>query len=109
MKEEGTQIPNFTEEEVQEAAKNLKGKRAPGPDGIPPEAVKMLAKFIPGEVVAKIMSDLLKKRTFPSRWKSGKLELLKKPGTEAGSEKTCIPICLLNALGKLYEQLQKTA
>lgn len=75
--EEGAQTPNFTEEEVLEAGRNIKSKRAPRLDGIPPEAVKMMVKHKPEEV-ADIMSALLKKRISPTRWKRGMLLELEK-------------------------------
>jgi hypothetical protein len=95
--------PAFTAEELQAAAKRLRPKKAPGPDGIPPEVVKNLVEEVP-EVFLEVMNDCLRIRTFPRTWKVARLILLPKgkPGTE---KRKFRPICLLNTLGKLLEHL----
>jgi hypothetical protein len=97
------EVPAFTVEELQAAAKRLRPKKAPGPDGIPPEVVKNLVDEVP-EVILEVMNDCLRTRTFPRTWKVARLVLLPKgkPGTE---KRKFRPICLLDTLGKLLEHL----
>jgi hypothetical protein len=97
------EAPAFTAEELQAAAKRLRPKKAPGPDGISPEVVKNLVEEVP-EVFLEVMNDCLRIRTFPRTWKVARLILLSKgkPGTE---KRKFRPICLLDTLGKLLEHL----
>jgi hypothetical protein len=50
------EAPAFTVEELQAAAKRLRPKKAPGPDGISPEVVKNLVDEVP-EVILEVMND----------------------------------------------------
>lgn len=56
-------IPNFTEKEVIATGMGIKPKRAAVADGIPPEAIKLMAKSYPKEMV-EMMSGLLRDGTF---------------------------------------------
>ena len=57
-----------TEEEIVAAVSHIKAGRAPGPDGIPPEAIKWLAEKRSREV-AKMLNGLYQQGTFPTQWK----------------------------------------
>lgn len=95
---------DFTEDEDIEAGLKIKGKKAASPDGIPPEVIKLMAKHKAGEV-AEIMSGVMRSGSFPNSWKRGKLALIEKEGKEGHKEKLYRPICLINTIGKLYEQM----
>jgi hypothetical protein len=96
-------VEPFTEEELQTAAQKLRSRKAPGPDGIPPEAVKAAVKPVP-EVVLNAMNATLKEGVFPKIWKRAKLVLIPK-GTDEGPDRKFRPICLLDAMGKLLEHM----
>lgn len=96
----------FSIEEVIHAANKLKGGKSPGPDGIPAEVVQIAVTQNP-EVFVAVMNDLLRKGEFPSIWKRGDLRLIPKEGNSDLNPKYR-PICLLNTLSKLYEQLIKS-
>jgi hypothetical protein len=94
-------VEPFTEEELQTAAQKLRSGKAPGPDGIPPEAVKAAVKAVP-EVVLNVMNATLKEGVFPKIWKRAKLVLIPK-GIDEGPDRR--PICLLDAMHKLLEHM----
>jgi hypothetical protein len=96
-------VEHFTEEELQTAAQKLRSGKAPGPDGIPPEAVKAAVKAVP-EVVLNAMNATLKEGVFPKIWKRAKLVLIPK-GTDEGPDRKFRSICLLDAMGKLLEHM----
>ncbi|XP_064214104.1 uncharacterized protein LOC107398137 [Tribolium castaneum] len=68
-----------------------------------------IVKAIVHEQVEVLMLEayngLLREGKFPKEWKRAKLVLLKKPGKEGGRPSDFRPICLLNVVAKLYEQL----
>lgn len=100
--EEEPPLDDFTLTELANAADRLKSNRAPGPDGILPEAVKMVVKEN-GNIVLTILNDLLKAGKFPKIWKRAKLILAPKPGRDLNEANGFRPICLLDTAGKLYE------
>lgn len=86
------------------AACCLQGGRAAGPDGIPAEVVKVAVASQP-DCVLNVFNSLFKTGKFPARWKIGRLALI--PKASEGAIKKVRPICILNAVGKLYERLIK--
>lgn len=100
------EIPLFTMEEVVEAIEKSKNKKAPGPDGISAEMVKLFFREKP-DICLSMFNDALKQGTFPSVWKKGKLVLLEKGKKDEMGKMTYRPICLLNVMGKVMEQLIK--
>jgi hypothetical protein len=95
---------NFTEIEVKNAASRIKPRKSPGPDGIPPEAIKELMLQNPA-YFSRVFSDLLKSGSFPMEWKAAKLILIEKPKKDPNEEKKYRPICLINVLAKAFETL----
>lgn len=100
-------IEKFTIEEITNAGKNIKLGKAPGPDGIPPEAVKIITEMDPNYIL-NIMNELLKIQEFPKVWKTSKLVLITKPGKDNLNPESFRPLCLINVLGKFYEYLVKS-
>lgn len=97
-------IPLFTLAELEKACNKLKNNRSPGLDGIPAEVVKEVAKAQP-EIVLKVINDALLSEEFPKEWKVAKLVLIPKEGKPEGHPSSYRPLCLLSALGKMFEQL----
>ncbi|KAG5880286.1 hypothetical protein JTB14_020032 [Gonioctena quinquepunctata] len=77
----GVEPPLFTMEELQTAADRLKSGKAPGLDGIPPEAVKIAAKMAP-EWILRVINQLLHAR----RWTRSRQELTLAIGEELTTE-----------------------
>lgn len=98
-------IPPFTREELISSAALIKSGRAPGPDGITPEAVKSAVVAVP-EAFLNILNDLLKRQEFPKIWKLASISLIWK-GKPPESPSAFRPICMLSMVGKLYERLIK--
>lgn len=94
----------ITLEEVEAVAARIKARKAAGPDGIPPEAVKILMKERPG-FFAAVVEKLLAAGRFPKTWKTGRLVLLLKPGKPPGEPSAYRPLCLLSTAGKAVEGL----
>ena len=94
----------FTLEELKRTGGRLKANTAPGFDGVPKENLKVVIAGYP-EILLQDFNSSLREGRFFDDWKKQKLVLLKKgnkPLEEASSYK---PICLLNTMGKLLEEL----
>lgn len=100
-------VPVFTEEELSNAVTALKIKKAPGPDGVPVEVLKVVASEYPQQLLA-LYNSCLETGVFPARWKVARLALIEKgKGSDPDSPSSYRPICMLDTLGKLYEKLLK--
>lgn len=99
-------IPLFTTEEVQAAARSLQNGKAPGPDGIPAEALKVIARHHP-EPLVKMYNSCLKDGIFPKAWKRQRLVLISKGKGDPNSPSGNRPLCMLDTTGKLLEKLIK--
>lgn len=97
-------IPYFTETELLEASKRIRNGKSPGPDQIPPEVIKAAIRHFPREFL-EIMNGQLKRGVFPKTWKIAKLVLIQKPKKAGDMEAKYRPICLLDVMGKVLEQL----
>lgn len=97
-------IPLITREEVIEAGKEIRTRRAPGPDGIPPEIIKLATEHAPN-MVARTLNKHMVNCAFPVEWKVADLLLLRKPGKQSREATAYRPLCLLNTTAKLYERV----
>ena len=97
-------IPPVTVEEVIAAGKRIKTGKAPGPDGIPPEAIKLMISESP-ETFRKVSGALMGEGRFPVQWKDARLALIPKPGKPPGTPSAYRPLCLLNTAGKAFEAI----
>lgn len=93
-----------TDEEIIAAAKRMKTKKSPGPDGIPNVALKTAMHAFPN-LFRIVLQKCLDEGHFPDQWKVQKLVLLPKPGKPPGVPASYRPICLLDTLGKLLERI----
>jgi hypothetical protein len=98
-------VESFTTDELRAAALKLRPGKAPGPDGIPPEVIRLLAEVVPRTLLS-LMNGLFAAARFPDEWKRAKLVLI--PNAKSVDRKKLRPICLLDCLGKLYEHLIRT-
>lgn len=104
IKEDCKPIPDFTHDELRDAARRLKSGKAPGPDGVPGEIIKIMVEERP-DTLLEIFNRCAKDSTFPDCWKIARLILLPKPGKLNRTANAFRPICILDASGKLYEYL----
>ena len=88
-----------------EISRCLKRSKAPGPDGVLYEHLKV-AQEIFSDFLAGLLNKYLYNRIYPVNWKVAKLAVIPKGKgaslTKAGSYR---PISLLSAMGKLYERI----
>lgn len=102
----GNEAPPFELEEIQCAAKKLKGGKAPGPDGIPAEVIKEIVLKRP-EILLQMYNRCLLEGVFPEQWKRQFLVLIGKGNGDTTSASAYRPLCLLDTAGKLLEAMIK--
>lgn len=101
------EVPLFTVEELRSAAGSLQSKKAPGPDGIPPEVMKAVARSCP-QLLLNMYNCCLKEGKFHKSWKSARLVLISKGKGDPTAPSAYRPLCMLDVAGKLYERLLKS-
>jgi Reverse transcriptase (RNA-dependent DNA polymerase) len=89
---------------MKEILRRLKKKKAPGPDGIPNMALRLLPKKGIAHLVA-IANASLRLRYFPAKWKEADVVVLLKPGKSANFPQNYRPISLLPTMGKIMEKI----
>lgn len=94
------QIPKVTSTEVAAVAERMAVGKAPGPDGVPAEAVRALLRRWPS-VFARLVEGILSSGEFPDEWKTANLVLIPKPGRKDAFR----PICLLDTIAKAVETI----
>ena len=100
----GEVVPDITKEELLTATSKVGNNKAPGMDGIPNIALKMVIKAAP-MMFLDMYNTCLKEGTFPDTWKWQRLVLLpkgKKPPDELSSYR---PLCMLDTAGKIFERI----
>ena len=70
-------IPTFTKAELSIAIRLLKSHKAPDPDGIPVEVLKVIASRCP-KILLDTYNVCLREGVFSSRWKRERLVLISK-------------------------------
>ena len=98
--------PPFTETELRAATSRLKSGKAPGPDGVPVEALKVIADRRP-ELLLTMYNTCLHDGFFPETWKIQRLVLISKGKGNPESASAYRPLCMLDTAGKLFERLLK--
>jgi hypothetical protein len=96
--------PLFSGQEIAEASARIKSGKAPGPDNLTPEVDKRSIEAAP-EYFKQVFNNLLRQNEFPEDWKRTALVLIDKPKKSSEEETKYRPICLISALGKVYENL----
>lgn len=93
-----------TKTELVEEAVRLQANKAPGPDGIPNEVLKILVKKHP-ETFRAVFQRCMQQSKFPDIWKRQKLVLIPKPGKPLDDPSSLRPLGLLDGPGKLLERI----
>ncbi|XP_043267691.1 uncharacterized protein [Venturia canescens] len=96
--------PVFVAEELTRATKAMKSGKAPGPDGVPAEILRLVARLRP-EILLDLYNTCLTTGTFSGRWKEARLVLIPKGRGDPNTPSAYRPLSLLDTTGKLYEQL----
>ncbi|KAJ8977407.1 hypothetical protein NQ317_003188 [Molorchus minor] len=100
------EIPPFTAEELEQAVASLQGGKAPGPDGVPAEALKAIVRSHP-DMLLHLYNSCLTEGVFPRIWKVQRLVLINKGKGDPDSPSAYRPLCMLDTPGKLLERLLK--
>ena len=96
--------PEFTNLEMINVIRNLKAGKAPGPDGIPNEAMKY-ANNQTLHIYGQEMNKILKHMEIPEQWNEGNLKRLFKGRGIKGKCSNERGITLASNVGKLFERL----
>lgn len=95
----------LTKDDLITAANRLPNGKAPGPDNIPNEVIKLATHRYP-EIFLDAFNACIETGHFPARWKVAKLVLLYKgQGKHRDTPSSYRPISLLDGVGKLLESL----
>lgn len=94
-------------EELSLAISCAKPGKAPGPDGISAEMLRLIFRAAPHQCLATMNACLLH-GMFPHKWKTAELRLIPKPRKPGQSTTSYRPICLLSVFGKVLERIVKT-
>jgi len=98
-------VPPVTTQEVTAAVDRLPPRKAPGPDHVPNEVIKLVFSKFP-DVFVRCYNECLNTGTFPARWKHAKLVLLYKGQGKARDQPSSYrPLSLLDGAGKVFERV----
>ena len=94
----------FTLEELKIAGGRLKANTAPGIDGLSNETLKeVIGVYL--EILLEVFKSCLREERFFADWKKRRLVLLRKGNKPLGDASSYRPICLLDTMGKLREEM----
>src|SRR5204862_5770127 len=82
----------------------LETRRAPGPDGVPAEVLKLNVEANP-RLLLDMYKACLAEGAFFSAWKVARLVLIPKAKTTPGTPSSFRPLCMLDMAGKVLEKL----
>ncbi|MBW0471917.1 hypothetical protein O181_011632 [Austropuccinia psidii MF-1] len=99
------EFPPVTMDEIKTTISMPPNKKAPGPDGIPNELIK-IAQALLTPILKNLYNLCLKQGTYPTRWKEACTDIIKKTSKDNYTDpKTYRLIELLDTLGKLFEKI----
>ena len=94
----------FSLEELKRAGGRLKANTAPGIDELPNENLKEVIGAHP-EILLEVFNSCLREGRFFADWKKQRLVLLRKGNKPLGDASPYRPICLLDTMGNLLEEM----
>ncbi|XP_033229046.1 uncharacterized protein LOC117180665 [Belonocnema kinseyi] len=97
----------FTNDELHIAVYYLSNRKAPGPDGIPVEILKIVASEYPS-VLLNMYNVCLVAGIFTKRWEMQRLVLLDKCKGPLITPSSFGQLCMLDNAGKIFEKLLRT-
>ena len=89
---------------TKESGGRLKANIGPGIDGLPNEILKAVIGAYP-EILLEVFNSCLREGRFFADWKKQRLVLLRKGNKPLGDASSYRPICLLDTMGKLLEEM----
>lgn len=98
------ETPWFSVSELNEAVQSMANGKAPGPDGVPIEVVKIVARDYP-HLLLNMYNSCLRVGLFSCRWKIQRLVLLDKGKGPPVTPASYRPLCMLDVAGKVYEKM----
>ena len=90
--------------ELNSAIRNLKPKKAPGPDGVSNDMLKHLGP-VTRKTLMEILSHSWSKGLVPEVWKTARLVPVLKKGKDKTNPSSYRPVSLLSCVGKLMEHV----
>ena len=98
------EIDLLTGKELLAFSRSLPNRKAPGPDGLPNEVIKLIiSRHLP--YMVHLLNLMIRNVYIPKCWKEGELILLDKPGKDKTKLESYRPITLLGTTGKLLEKI----
>ena len=98
------EIPMISEAELKLAVDSLKSRKAPGPDGIPTEALKATVRACP-QLLLDMYNGYLKQGHFYKQWKVQRLVLISKGNSYLNTASAYRTLCMLDTAGKILEKI----
>lgn len=99
-------IPLFMEAELVSTVRSMRNRKAPGPDGVPAETLKVVTTHYP-QLLLRMYNECLVIGIFPARWKVARLALISKGKDNSDSPSAYRSRCTLDTTGKVMEKLLK--
>jgi hypothetical protein len=90
--------------EVQQAIKELRFGKTPGPNGVPSRVLRHLPKRAI-TFLTKVFNAVLRRQYFASAWKHARVVSTLKPGMYPALPYSYKPISLIDTVGKLFEKI----
>ncbi|MBW0544884.1 hypothetical protein O181_084599 [Austropuccinia psidii MF-1] len=98
-------FPLITEDKIKNAIEELPNKKAPGPDGIPNELIKISKPLLTMHLLY-LYNACLRQGNYPNIWKETRTAIIRKAAKEDYTDPNAYrPIALLDTLGKLFKKI----
>jgi hypothetical protein len=107
LPEDDSLVVEVLPDEVEAHIRQLKSKKAPGPDELKAPIFKNLPR-IAIVALTVIFNNCMRVHHFPSAWKHATTVMIPKPGKDPTNPLSYRPISLLNIAGKVFEKILST-
>ncbi|KAJ3629972.1 hypothetical protein MTP99_014332 [Tenebrio molitor] len=107
LPEDDSLVVEVLPDEVEAHIRQLKSKKAPGPDELKAPIFKNLPR-IAIVALTVIFNNCMRAHHFPPAWKHATTVMIPKPGKDPTNPLSYRPISLLNIAGKVFEKILST-
>jgi hypothetical protein len=107
LPEDDSLVVEVLPDEVEAHIRQLKSKKAPGPDELKAPIFKNLPR-IAIVALTVIFNNCMRAHHFPPAWKHATTVMIPKPGKDSTNPLSYRPISLLNIAGKVFEKILST-